>query len=277
MRKEGSAGLALSAPAAILLLLLLFVPSSAVLALSFTDYEFGMGGLHFVGLANYGSLLSDPRFRQSLSTTLIYLAVVAPVSVILALGLAVSLEGAGRFKVVYRSVFFLPVTSTLVALATAWEVLLHPTFGFVNVVLSILGFTKIRFLSDPHVALYTLAAIGVWKQLSFNVLLFVAGLSTIRRDLYEAAAIDGADRGWSRFWMVDMADARPGHNVRLCHHAHPRPVGVRHSGGAHRRRPDRLDPCHAVHALRRGVPVLQDRAGNLRSPWHSSSALRRCR
>lgn len=199
---SGYAGALLAAPAALLLFVLLLLPSSAVLVLSFTDYEFGMGSFGFVGLDNYTALFSEPRFRQSLANTFTYVAAVGPISVALALWLAVLLEGAGWLKGFYRSLFFLPVTSTLVAMATAWEVLLHPNFGFVNTLLGLAGLEKERFLSDPGIALYSLAAIGIWKQVGFNVLLFVAGLATIPRDLYEAAAIDGADRGWSRFRMV---------------------------------------------------------------------------
>ena len=199
---EARAGLLLAGPAFGLLLLLVLVPSSIVLLLSLTDYEFGMGSPRFVGLANYGTLLTDPRLRQSLSNTLLYVVLVAPASVFLAMGLAVLMERAGWLKHLYRAVFFLPVTSTLVAMATAWGLLLHPSFGLVNTVIASLGFPKLRLLSDPGLALYTLAGIGVWKQTGFNVLLFVAGLATIPRDLYEAAAVDGADRGWSRFCMV---------------------------------------------------------------------------
>jgi multiple sugar transport system permease protein len=199
---EARAGLLLAGPAFGLLLLLVLVPSSIVLLLSLTDYEFGMGTLRFVGLANYGTLLTDPRLRQSLGNTLLYVVLVAPASVFLAMGLAVLMERAGWLKHLYRAVFFLPVTSTLVAMATAWGLLLHPSFGLVNTVIASLGFPKFRLLSDPGLALYTLAGIGIWKQTGFNVLLFVAGLATIPRDLYEAAAVDGADRGWSRFCMV---------------------------------------------------------------------------
>lgn len=202
LRTPGRAGWALAGPAAVLLVLLLFLPSGAVLVLSFTDYEFGMGGMRFVGLDNYAALLSDPRLRQSLFNTLAYVAMVAPASVVLGLWLAVLTEGAGWVRGAYRSVLFLPVTSTLVAMATAWGVLLHPTFGLVDTVLAAFGFARVRFLSDPGVALYTLAAIGVWKQVGFDVLLFVAGLAAVPRELYEAAALDGAGRGWARFRTV---------------------------------------------------------------------------
>ncbi len=87
-------------------------------------------------------------------------------------------------------------------MATAWEVVLHPSFGMVNVALDALGLDKQRFLSDPDLALGALAFIGVWKMVGYNVLLYIAGLSTLPTDLYEAAAIDGADRGWKRFTLV---------------------------------------------------------------------------
>lgn len=201
-RSRRRAGLALAAPAAALMLVLLFAPSSLVLALSLTDYQFGMPGMAWVGLDNYAAMLADPNIRRSLANTFLYVAVVAPASIFLALLLALLIEAQGRLRGLFRAVFFLPVTATLVAMATAWEVLLHPTFGLVNALLSMLGFEKVRFLSDPDVALWSLAVIGVWKLVGYNILLFVAGLATIPRDLYEAAAVDGADDGWGRFTLV---------------------------------------------------------------------------
>ncbi len=192
----------LAAPAAFLLLALLFVPSSLVLVLSLTDYQFGMTGFDWVGGDNFGRMWDDPRFRQSLLNTGLYVAIVTPVSIFAALGLALLIEAQGAMRGVLRTVFFLPVTATLVAMATAWEVVLHPSFGMVNVALDAMGFDKARFLSDPQLALGTLAFIGIWKMVGYNILLFIAGLSTLPADIYEAASIDGADRGWKRFTLV---------------------------------------------------------------------------
>ena len=199
---KARAGGWLAGPAALLLVLLLLLPSSLVLVLSLTDYQFGMSGAGFVGLANYGAMLADPAIRQALGNTGLYVAVVAPISIAAGLGLAILVEGQMRFRGLLRTVFFLPVTATLVAMATAWEVLLHPSFGLFNVALARMGLEKIRFLSDPDTALWSLAALGIWKMVGYNTLLFIAGLATIPRDLFEAAAIDGADRGWGRFTMV---------------------------------------------------------------------------
>ena len=200
--RQRRVGAALAFPAAFCLTTLLFLPSAGVLVLSLTDYQFGMSSFDWVGLRNFATMAADPSIRNSLLNTLVYVGVVAPISIGAALWLALLLSDRNRFGRVFQAVFFLPITATMVAMATAWEVVLHPTFGLANAVLSIFGFAKMRFLSDPDTALATLAVIGVWKMLGYNILLFLAGLATIDRRLYEAAAIDGADRGWKRFTLV---------------------------------------------------------------------------
>lgn len=201
-RDRVAAGGLLAGPAAFFLAALLFVPSSGVFILSMTDYRFGMPDFGFVGLANYRAMIYDPRVLNALSNTALYVGVVAPVSIALGLVLAALIEAQGSLRGLLRSVFFLPVTATLVAMATAWEILLHPGFGLVNTALAASGFDKHRFLTDPDIALWSLAAIGIWKMVGYNVLLFIAGMSQIPRDLYEAAAIDGAESGWRRFTLV---------------------------------------------------------------------------
>ena len=200
--RQRRVGAALAFPAAFCLTTLLFLPSAGVLVLSLTDYQFGMSSFDWVGLRNFATMAADPSIRNSLLNTLVYVGVVAPISIGAALWLALLLSDRNRFGRVFQAVFFLPITATMVAMATAWEVVLHPTFGLANAVLSNFGFAKMRFLSDPDTALATLAVIGVWKMLGYNILLFLAGLATIDRRLYEAAAIDGADRGWKRFTLV---------------------------------------------------------------------------
>ncbi len=202
LRAQRRAGLLLAAPAALLLVLLVLLPSSAVIVLSLTDYQLGLGESRFVGANNYAAMLNDPSFRQSLRNTALYVVTVAPLSIGLGLIFALMVEARITLKAWYRTAFFLPVTATLVAMATAWEVLFHPTFGLINTVLSAIGISKVRFLADPDTALFALAAIGIWKQIGYNLILFLAGLSTIPKELYEAASIDGADRGWRKFLLV---------------------------------------------------------------------------
>jgi multiple sugar transport system permease protein len=146
--------------------------------------------------------LSDPIIRRSLSNTLLYVAIVLPGSVLLALAVAVLVHGRKRTRGLYEVAYFLPVTSTLIAMATVWQFLLHPRLGPVNGALRWLGLAEVPFLSDPAWALPTLGVIGIWQLLGFNMVLFLAGLSAIPKDLYEAAEIDGVATGIDRFLTI---------------------------------------------------------------------------
>ncbi|WP_159715890.1 carbohydrate ABC transporter permease [Geminicoccus flavidas] len=199
-QKLTGAGFAL--PAFLLLLALHVVPLLVLAALSFTDYELGVVTFEWVGLDNYAQAFSDEVFRRSLVNTLYYVAIVLPGSVILALLVAVLVHQRKRTRSFYEIVYFLPVTSTLIAMATVWQFLLHPSLGVINAALRKLGFSEVPFLSDPDLALPTLAVIGIWQLVGFNMILFLAGLSSIPRDLYEASAIDGVGNGIDRFLTI---------------------------------------------------------------------------
>ncbi|TIL82055.1 MAG: sugar ABC transporter permease [Mesorhizobium sp.] len=200
-RAQAQAGIILSVPATLLLVALVIGPAILVFFLSFTNASLGLAGIQFIGVANYTRMLTDPGFAQSLRNTALYVAVVVPTAIGWGLLVAV-LIARSRFAVLYRTAYFLPVAASLVALATAWEAILHPSLGFANTLLQLLGASPVRFLSDPATAIYALAAIGVWQLVGFNMILFLAGLSTIPEELYEAATIDGADRGLKRFLLV---------------------------------------------------------------------------
>jgi len=201
-RVERFAGLSFVFPAFLLLVVIDIVPLLVLLYLSFTNYELGALSSKFVGLDNFRKTLVDPVFRRSLGNTFVYVAIVLPAAVGLALLVAVLLHGRKRSRSFYEVVYFLPVTSTLIAMATVWQFLLHPSLGPVNGVLRTLGFHEIGFLSEPAYVLPTLAAIGVWHLIGFNMVLFLAGLSAIPRDLYEAAEIDGCRGGIDRFLTI---------------------------------------------------------------------------
>jgi multiple sugar transport system permease protein len=146
--------------------------------------------------------MSDPILRRSLANTFVYVAIVLPGAVGLGLLIAVLLHRRRRTRSIYEVIYFLPVTSTLIAMATVWQFILHPKLGPVNGVLRALGFGELAFLTEPHLVLPTLAAIGIWQLVGFNMVLFLAGLSAIPRDLYEAAEIDGCRSGIDRFLTI---------------------------------------------------------------------------
>mgnify|MGYP006277164061 CR=1 FL=1 len=201
-RIEALAGIGFSMPAFVLLLAIHVVPLGALVWLSFTDYELGAVEIEWVGFRNFAAALSDPGFRRSLANTFLYVAIVLPGSVLLGLLAAILVHDRKRMRSFYEVVYFLPVTSTLIAMATVWVFILHPKLGPVNGILKAMGIGEVAFLSDPARALPTLAALGIWQLVGFNMILFLAGLSAIPKDLYEAAEVDGSGGAIDRFLNV---------------------------------------------------------------------------
>ncbi|MBB5090567.1 multiple sugar transport system permease protein [Pseudochrobactrum saccharolyticum] len=192
----------LMAPAVSLVLLFILLPTLAVFYLSFTNFELGYTDYQFVGLENYIELFKDRTFRISLQNTALYTLIVTPLSVFLGLGAALLIESEARGKAFFRTVYFLPVASLLVAMATVWQYLLHPTMGPVNAMLGLLGIDGPNWLGSSSTVLPSLAMIGIWQSVGFNMVLFLAGLTAIPRELYAAAEMDGAKSAWERFRLV---------------------------------------------------------------------------
>lgn len=201
-RREAWVGAAFAAPAGLLLLGIYLVPCIVLFALAFTDYELGAVTLRFIGLGNFAAAFGDAVFRRSIANTFLYVAIVLPGGVLLGLGAALLVHARIRMRSVWEVIYFLPVTSTLIAMATVWQFVLHPRLGPVNAVLRDLGFGEWAFLSEPALVLPTLAFLGVWQIVGFNMVLFLAGLTAIPRDLYDAAALDGCHGATDRFLRV---------------------------------------------------------------------------
>jgi multiple sugar transport system permease protein len=199
---EARAGMAFALPAFALILALLLAPLAALLALSVTDYRLGALAVQVAGLDHYAALFADEVFQRSLRNTFLYVAFVLPGAVFGGLGVALLIHGRTRSRGFYEVAYFLPVTATLVAMATVWQFMLHPSLGPVSALLRWLGLGEVDLLNDPSLALGTLAMIGLWQVIGFNMVLFLAGLSAIPRDLYEAAALDGARTAPDRFLRV---------------------------------------------------------------------------
>lgn len=199
---EALAGLTLTLPATIAYLLMLLLPTLAAIVLAFTDYELGAPSIAWIGLGNFEELLEDGGFRQSLRNTLVYTAIVVPASIGGALALALLIEALTRGRALFRAVFFLPVVSLPVAMATAWQYLLHPTIGPLNALLREVGVNGPAWLTSSDTVLVSLAMIGVWEAIGFNLVLFLAGLTAIPRELHHAAEVDGVASAWERFRLV---------------------------------------------------------------------------
>lgn len=195
-------GLMFAAPASLLLLAIYIVPMLVLAGFSVTDYQLGSLSTRFVGLGNFVKGFQDPVFLRSLANTAIYALIVIPFGVFLALGVALLVYNRKRSRAFWEVAYFLPVTATLVAMATVWQFLLHPSLGPVNAAIKWLGFEPVAFLSNPVLLIPTMALMGVWQILGFNMVLFLAGLTAISKDLHEAARLDGAKNPIDRFLTV---------------------------------------------------------------------------
>ncbi|MGB4946782.1 MAG: sugar ABC transporter permease [Candidatus Competibacter denitrificans] len=195
-------------PALLLIAVFFFLPVLAALLLSFTDFDiYALGDLNrlrFVGLANYGQLLQSPLFWTALGNTLYFVVVGGPLSVAVSLGAALLVNSRlTRFPGLFRTAFFLPVVTTLVAVAMVWRYLYHPRYGLMNYGLSWLGIEPIDWLGDPVWAMPAIILMAVWKNFGFNMIIFIAGLQNIPPQLYEAARIDGAN-AWRQFRYITL-------------------------------------------------------------------------
>ena len=184
-------------PALLMTGLFFVLPIVAALLLSFTDFDLyalaRWDHLRLIGFENYRHLLNDPLFFLALKNTFYFVAIGAPLSVSASLLTALLInQRRVRGQGFFRTVFFLPVVTTLVAVAVVWRYLYHPRLGLLNYVLSLLGIEPIDWLGDPQWAMPSLIIMAVWKNFGFNMVIFIAGLKSIPRRLYEAAEVDGA-------------------------------------------------------------------------------------
>ncbi|WP_342477681.1 sugar ABC transporter permease [Paenibacillus sp. FSL H7-0350] len=198
MRKQSFydniAGYLFIAPMLILTVTLVIIPILLSGVISFSNWNFvsGLDGFGFVGLDNYTRLVQDESFHRSLYNNLIMIGVV-PVAMFLALILAVLINKATYFKTFFKVIYFMPFISSFVAIALLWRVLYHPNNGPINGFLRSIGFEHPpMWLADPKYALISVMIIMVWTSLGFNMVIYLAGLQNISRDLYEAADVDGA-------------------------------------------------------------------------------------
>jgi multiple sugar transport system permease protein len=180
------------APALLFFAVFRFWPTVWGAYLSFYDVRPYLGN-EWIGLANFRQAFSDPALRSAVAHTLVDALATVLLSAVLGFGLALLLEGPARHLKVLRTAVFLPVVVSMVAVAELWNSLLYPgRYGAVNSLAGAVGLGPLPFLNSPHSALATVIAVQVWKSAPYDMLIFVAGLAGVDRELYEAAAIDGA-------------------------------------------------------------------------------------
>lgn len=194
-------------PALILLLLFIIWPIAYLFYLSFTAGSFTQTGIRWVGLKNYWRLILNSDFWQVIFNTAYFtIATIIP-SIVISLGLAVLLNRSIIGRGIFRSAYFLPSIISVVAAGLGFRWLFQNT-GPVNEILNILQLPDIPWLADTFWAMPVLILFSTWKQLGFNMVVFLAGLQTIPPSRYEAAELDGAN-GWQQFWHITLPGLRP--------------------------------------------------------------------
>ena len=196
------------APAALLISVFFVIPVLASLILSLTDFDIyavaSLGNARFVGAGNYIRLVHDPVFWKALVNTFYFALVGGPLTVAASLGAAFLLSSKlVRWQGFFRTIYFAPFVTTLVAVAIVWKYLYHPQYGMLNWALARLGASPIDWLGDPHWAMPAIIVMSVWKNFGYNMLIFVAALQSVPQELYEAAELDGAGPV-KRFWHITV-------------------------------------------------------------------------
>lgn len=204
-RKETIAGWFFVSPMLIGTTVLTLIPIVATFLLSFTDWKFiaGFDAIKWTGLENFTGLIDDEKFRRSLVNNFLFLLTV-PVYLTISLILAVLINNKVYFSNFFKVIFFMPYISSVVAVAVVWQVLFHPSVGPVNEFLRMIGLQNPpQWIADPDFALISIMMISVWISIGFNMIVYIAGLQAIPRDMYEAAEIDGAS-GWKKFMRITL-------------------------------------------------------------------------
>ncbi|MEP7344938.1 MAG: sugar ABC transporter permease [Gemmatimonadaceae bacterium] len=201
------------APSLLLIGVFFFAPVVAAFVLSFTDYDIyalaDSGVMRWIGARNYVRLLASPDFGVALRNTLYFVLVGGPLSVAASLGAALLVNAKlAPFKGFFRTVFFAPVVTTIVAVAVVWRYIYHPQYGLFNYALGALGISPIDWLGNPAWSMPAIIVMAVWKNFGYNMVIFIAGLQNIPAELHEAATLDGAG-AWHRFRHITLPMLAP--------------------------------------------------------------------
>lgn len=206
-RRQAVAGYLFVAPAMLIFAVFTLLPVAIALYLSFTNYDV-FTKMDWIGAANYQDVFDDEFFWRALWNTVTYSAWSIPLSMAIGLGFALLLNQKLRGVGLYRTIYYVPVVTSMVAVAMIWVQLFDPLYGVLSNALEAIGLKGIDWLGDPKLAMPSIIAVSVWKVIGWNMLIYLAGLQGIPDYLREAAAIDGANR-WQTFWRITLPLLQP--------------------------------------------------------------------
>jgi multiple sugar transport system permease protein len=198
MKSEARAAVLFVTPGLAIIGIFFLLPAAAALLLSVTDFDiYALADIHnvrFIGLRNYADLFANPVFWRAMGNTLYFAALGGPLTVLAALGTAMLVNAKlTRFKALFRTIYFAPVVTTIVAVAIVFRYVFHVRIGLLNQLLEALGLHAVDWLGNPKWAMPAIVLLAVWKNFGYSMVIFIAGLQSIPEELYEAARIDGAN------------------------------------------------------------------------------------
>lgn len=194
-------------PYFLVFLLFLVVPGVAGMVIGLFNW-YVVGTRKFVGLGNFAELMTDKVFLRAVSNTLRYALMYVPVFIAVGLLLALLLNIDFKGRSVMRGIIYAPYIFMIPAIAVIWRWFLDTNYGLLNYYLGALGLPFVRWLTDPRIALRSIVLVISWETVGYSMVIFLAGLQEIPKELYEAAVVDGAS-AWHRFWRVTLPQLRP--------------------------------------------------------------------
>jgi multiple sugar transport system permease protein len=192
----------LLAPAFAFMLTFTFWPVVYSVVLSTLDWQLGFAERSFVGIGNYAALFGSRTFRNALRVTVSYTVLTTSGSIVLGLLLALAINQVARLQAMWQALFFLPVASTMAAMAVVFRFMFDTRIGVVNETVRLFGGGRIDWFNGDGTALAAVIMVGIWSSAGYAMVLFLAGLTTIPRQLYDAAAIDGASGPQQLRWIT---------------------------------------------------------------------------
>ena len=177
--------------------------------MAFSEWD-GSNPMKFVGLKNFADLFANERFLASLKNTIVYSLFTVPLTLVAALALAILLNQKIKGRTFFRTVTFFPYVASLVAVAAVWNMLFTPSKGGLmnQLLMNVFHAEPLKWAASPKTVMLTIILFSVWKNMGYYMVIYLAGLQGISEDLYEAAALDGAN-AWQKFWYVTLPQLKP--------------------------------------------------------------------
>ena len=207
--KNGAPYVFMVVPALIIFVTFFIVPLIYTAKYSFYNWTNFSQEITFNGLENYKSIFEDDILGRSIKNTLIFAIVTVTVQSMISLPVSVFLNSKLRGRNIYRAIFFAPAVLSTLVVGYLWKYLMSSSdYGFINQILTGLGFEKVNFLGDAKIALFAIITISVWQWFGWSMVIYLGSLQSISGDLYEAASVDGAN-GFQKFWHITIPGLAP--------------------------------------------------------------------